>query len=227
MKCAFVQQAQDPNTPSLGYADSPFTDGPQRISAITVASGANLQNLNMPLWPNGTVYNSVARVPVAGARISLLNATTGAVLPTECFDDPLQQNQITALDGFYKFDLNFSDASCPAGRHLSHRGITTGGRLPGDAVPDHSADQLPQERRYSLFPPVRGSADDAVPATVDYCEVVTSPSVPPSSVLSRTVGTVYHLHLLLSNGTVPGQSQVFNNPIPMDPVLDGAVAITT
>jgi uncharacterized repeat protein (TIGR01451 family) len=31
---------------------------------------------------------------------------------------------------------------------------------------------------------------------------------------------------LLSDGNVPGQSQVFNNAIPLDPVLDGAVAIT-
>jgi uncharacterized repeat protein (TIGR01451 family) len=55
---------------------------------------------------------------------------------------------------------------------------------------------------------------------------VASPSVPPPSVLPRTAGTSYHLHLLLSDGTVPGQSQVFNNPIPIDPELDGAVAIT-
>ena len=44
----------------------------------------------------------------------MLNAATRAALPSQCFDDPAQQNQVTALDGFYKFDLNFSDASCPA-----------------------------------------------------------------------------------------------------------------
>ena len=214
-----------PNTPSLGYADSPFTNGPQRISAISVASGANLQNLNMPLWPNGTVYNSVARVPVAGARVSLLNAATGAALPGQCFDDPLQQNQITALDGFYKFDLNFSDASCPAGSTylIEVSPPATGYQgMPSQIIPPTSDAST---TAFSI-PACPGSADDAVPATVDYCEVVTSPSVPPSSVLPRTVGTIYHMHLLLSNGTVPGQSQVFNNPIPMDPVLDGAVAIT-
>ena len=37
------------NTASLGYADSPFTNGPQRISDITVAPGSNLQNLNLPI----------------------------------------------------------------------------------------------------------------------------------------------------------------------------------
>ena len=65
-----------------------------------------------------------------------------------------------------------------------------------------------------------------MPATGAYCEATVSPAVPPISVLPRTAGTVYYLHLLLSNGTVPGQSQIFNNPIPLDPVLDGAVAIT-
>jgi uncharacterized repeat protein (TIGR01451 family) len=37
---------------------------------------------------------------------------------------------------------------------------------------------------------------------------------------------MYHLHLLLSDGNMPGQSQVFNNLIPIDPELNGAMAIT-
>jgi uncharacterized repeat protein (TIGR01451 family) len=214
-----------PNTPSLGYADSPFTNGLQRISAITVASGASLQNLNLPLWPNGTVYNSVAREPVAGARVSLLNATTGAALPSQCFDDPVQQNQTTALDGFYKFDLNFSDASCPAGgAYLIEVSPPTTGYMdmPSQIIPPVSdANTAP----FSV-PACPGSADDAVPATTEYCEVLASEEVPPPSVLPRTAGTIHQLHLLLSDGHVPGQSQVFNNSIPIDPELNGAVAIS-
>jgi uncharacterized repeat protein (TIGR01451 family) len=75
-------------------------------------------------------------------------------------------------------------------------------------------------------PACPGSADDAVPATSEYCEVVASAEVPPQSVLPNTAGTIYHLHLLLSDGNVPGQSQIFNNFIPIDPELGGAVAIT-
>jgi uncharacterized repeat protein (TIGR01451 family) len=55
---------------------------------------------------------------------------------------------------------------------------------------------------------------------------VASAEVPPTSVLPRTAGTIYHLHLSLSDGNVPGQSQIFNNFIPIDPELSGAVAIT-
>jgi uncharacterized repeat protein (TIGR01451 family) len=75
-------------------------------------------------------------------------------------------------------------------------------------------------------PACPGSADDAVPATAQYCEAIASAQVPPPSVQPRTAGTVYHMHLLLNNGNMPGQSQIFNNFIPVDPILNGAVAIT-
>jgi uncharacterized repeat protein (TIGR01451 family)/fimbrial isopeptide formation D2 family protein len=214
-----------PNTASMGQADSPFTNGPQRISGITVSPGSNLQNLNLPLWPNGTVYNSVARVPVAAASVAMRNAATGAALPGQCFADPAQQNQITAANGFYKFDLNFSDASCPAGGGylIEVTPPATGYMsMPSRIIAPASSDNTAP---FSV-PACPGSADDAVPATNGYCEVVASAAVPPASVLPGTAGTAYHLHLLLSNGTMPGQSQVFNNPIPIDPELFGAVAIS-
>ncbi len=102
-------------TPSLGHAVSSFSNGPQRISAISVAAGENLQDLNLPLQPNGTVYNSIARTAVGGAGLTMINAAGGNALPDSCFDDPVQQDQITAQNGFYKFDLNFSTAACPPG----------------------------------------------------------------------------------------------------------------
>ena len=33
----------------------------QRITDIVVQPGANLQNLNLPIDPNGVVYNSMTR----------------------------------------------------------------------------------------------------------------------------------------------------------------------
>jgi uncharacterized repeat protein (TIGR01451 family)/fimbrial isopeptide formation D2 family protein len=213
------------STPSMGYADSQFTDGQQRITDITIASGDNLQNLNMPLWPNGVVYNSVARQPVAGARVSMLNATTGVALPGACFDDPDQQNQITLRNGFYKFALNFNDASCPAGgNYLIEVTPPATGYLdaPSLIIPAASDGNTTP---FSI-PACPGSASDAVPATPDYCEVTASATVPPSSVMPRTSGTIYYLHFVLSDGSMPGQSQVFNNAIPIDPELNGAVAIT-
>ncbi len=218
-----------PNTPSLGYADSAFTNGPQRISGITVASGDNLQNLNLPIWPNGTVYNSITRVPVAGASLMLKNAATDAALPSQCFDDPLQQNQVTAQDGFYKFDLNFSDAACPAGgAYLIEVTPPASGYMPAQSHAQSQVIPPASDATTDPFsvPACPGNGDDAVPATADFCEAAIYATAPPTTVLPRTAGTLYQLHLLLDNGSVPGQSQIFNNAIPLDPVLDEAVAIT-
>jgi uncharacterized repeat protein (TIGR01451 family) len=209
----------------MGQADSPFINGPQRISGINVAAGANLVNLNLPLWPNGTVFNSVVRVPITGARLRMVNAATRTPLPTQCFDDPSQQDQATAQDGFYKFDLNFSDPACPSGGDYiievtpPSTGYVTG---PSRIIPPTSAAGT---AAFSV-PRCPGSAGDAVPATNEYCEATVFSTVPPPSVPPRTAGTIHYLHLGLDNGHLPGRSQIFNNPIAVDPVLDGTVAIS-
>ena len=217
-----------PNTAHLGYADAPpsygFASGSQRISGITVAPGENLQNLNLPLSPNGIVYDSVMRIAVAGARLAMLNAATNAPLPGQCFDDPAQQNQVTALDGFYKFDLNFSQPSCQpdAAYFIEVTPPATGYvGMPSQIIPPNGEPTAP----FSV-PACAGYADhgDALPATAEYCEVTASASVPSGP--PRTSGTVYHLHFTLSNAVVPGQSQVFNNHIPVDPELGEAVSIS-
>jgi uncharacterized repeat protein (TIGR01451 family) len=213
------------NTPSLGYTDSPFTDGPQQITEISVVEGSNLQNLNLPLWPNGILYDSVARRPIAGVTLTMRNATSGRTLPGQCFDDLLQQNQVTNRNGFYKFDLNFSDAECPAGgSYLIEVTAPTSGYLETPSViipPTSDAATEP----FSV-PTCPGSLVDAIPGTLDFCEAVDSAEVPPFSVGAGSVGTTHYLHLVLNDGSVPGHSQIFNNPIPIDPELDGAVAIT-
>ena len=57
------------NTAMLGRAVSSFTNGMQRITDIVVRSGDNLQGLNLPIHPNGVIYNSMARTPVVGATL--------------------------------------------------------------------------------------------------------------------------------------------------------------
>jgi len=220
----FTAPGAGPNTPSLGYSDSPFTNGPQRISGIAVVSGGNLQGMNLPITPNGAVYNSVRRTPVAGAALAMLNGATNAPLPGGCFDDQAQQHQATAQDGFYKFDLNFSDPSCPPGGSYLIRVTSPGTGYdagPSKIIPPNGAPATPFP-----VPACPGTTGDAIPATAQYCEITASAFVPPASVPPRTSGTTYYLYLTLSNGLVPGQSQLFNNHIPIDPVLNGAVAIT-
>ncbi|MEJ2109082.1 MAG: hypothetical protein P8Z37_04045 [Acidobacteriota bacterium] len=215
------------NTARLGQASSPFTNGLQRISDIVVTSDAYLQNLDLPIDPNGVVYNSVARVPIAGATLTLLDAGSALPLPESCFDDPAQQGQITLANGYYKFDVNFSDpASCPNG---------------GDYIIDVTA---PSGTSYiagysQIIPPVSdlstaafsvpacpGSVDDTIPGTTQYCEVQPSALAPAPTVPARSPGTIHHIHVMLDDSQSPGSSQIFNNHIPIDPDLDGSIAVS-
>jgi hypothetical protein len=68
----FTAPGAGPNTAKLGKADSAFTNSLQRITDIAVPSGSNLQNLNLPIGPNGVVYNSMTRAPIAGATLKML-----------------------------------------------------------------------------------------------------------------------------------------------------------
>ena len=111
----FTAPGAGPNTAKLGKADSAFTNSLQRITDILVPAGSNLLNLNLPIGPNGVVYNSLTRAPIAGVTLNMLSAGGGSTLPAACFDDPAQQGQITQAGGYYRFDLNFTDPACSSG----------------------------------------------------------------------------------------------------------------
>ena len=215
-----------PNTALLGVAASPFTNALQRISDIVVPPDANVLGLNLPIDPNGVVYNSVSRTPIAGATLTLLNAGSGTSVAEGCFDDAAQQGQITLADGYYKFDINFSDATCPNG----------GDYLIGVEVPAGTtyiagySQIIPPTSNATTaalsVPACPGSGNDAIPGTAQFCEAQISEFAPGSAIPARTAGTAYHVHLSLDDGQVPGSSQIFNNHIPLDPELSGALSIT-
>jgi uncharacterized repeat protein (TIGR01451 family) len=220
----FLRPGAGPNTAMLGRAHSDFTNGLQRISDIVVISGANLQNVDLPINPNGVVYDSISRAAIAGATLTLVRSGGGSI-PSSCFYDPVQQGQVTLADGYYRFDLSFSDPACPSG----------GGYLIKVTPP--STAYIPGESE--IIPPLSGAAtapfsvpscpttpDDAVPATTQYCESAPSEFAPPASVPERSAGTNYRLHLTFDNSFVPGTSQIFNNHIPLDLNLDQSVTIT-
>jgi uncharacterized repeat protein (TIGR01451 family) len=216
-----------PNTAMLGRAASPFTNGPglQQITNIVVPSGTNVQGLNLPIDPNGVVYNSMARLPVPGATLTLRNAGSGAPLPASCFDDPAQQGQVTVLNGYYKFDLNFSNAACPSGgAYLIDVTAPPGPNWvagPSQVIPPAS------DATTAAFsvPGCPGGLFDAIPITALFCEAQPSAFEPGPAVLAGSAGTIHQLHLMLNGTQSPGTSQIFDNHIPIDPVLAGALAI--
>ena len=212
------------NTALLGRAESPFTNGLQRISDIIVAPGADLQGLNLPIRPNGVVYNSVTRTPIAGATLNLLDARSSP-LPSGCFDDAGQQGQITLSDGYYRFDLNFSDPACPSGADYL---IGIAAPAGGNYVAGYSQIIPPASSASTAafsVPACPGGTADAVPGTM-YCEAQFSAFAPPASVAPRTTGTTYYIHLRLDGSRIPESSQIFNNQIPLDTQVLGSITIT-
>ena len=212
------------NTATLGRAVSSFTNGLQRISNIIVTSGADLQGLNLPIHPNGVIYDSVARTPVAAVTLSLLDGRTASPLPAGCFDDASQQGQITLAEGYYRFDINFSDPACPSGGDYLIGLSTPSGT---NYVPGYSqvirATSSTSTMAFSV-PACPGNSGDALPSTNLFCEAQTSEFAPATSVAPRN--TTYYLLLKLDNSQIPGSSQIFNNHIPIDPVVPGSVTIT-
>ncbi len=159
-------------TALLGLASSDFSNALQRIYDIVVQAGSNLQNLNLPIDPDGVVYNSMSRLPLAGATLTLVDLNTDNAVAAACFDDPNQQGQVTRTDGYYKFDINFSDPSCQ-----------NGGSYRIDVVPPSTGYETGYSR---VIPPLNdatkppfdvpmcaGGTDDAVAGTIDHCEMTT------------------------------------------------------
>ncbi len=211
-------------TAKLGRADSSFVNGMQVISGIVAPPGSNLQNLNLPLQPNGATYDSMVRTPVMGATLRLSRAGSTMPLPSACFDDPVQQGQVTLAGGYYKFDLNFSDPSCPSVGQYLIQVTPPAAYMPGVAKvipPVSDANTV----SFSV-PGCPGSASDAVLNTSSYCEAQASERPPGLAVAAGSAGTNHYLNLTLNNSGMPGTSQIYNNHIAIDPRLGNAVTIT-
>jgi large repetitive protein len=220
----FIAPGAGPNTAKLGIADSAFISSLQRITNISVPAGSNIQNLNLPIAPNGVVYNSSTRSPIAGMTVNMLSAGSSSPLPATCFDDPAQQGQITQAGGYYRFDLNFTDPSCSSGGNFVIK-LTA----PSAAFVAGESKVIPPSSNVATapfsVPTCSGGAQDALPA-VPFCEAQASAFAPASSVPPGSTGTKYYLNLTLNGASVPGSNQIYNNHIPVDPQTAGSISIT-
>ena len=212
-------------TASLGRTDSEFTDGLQRIDDIIVDPNSLLADLNLPIDPNGVVYDSLTRRPLPGATLTLLDAASGSALPGGCFDDPAQQDQVTLGNGYYKFDINFSAPACPSAANYAIRVTPSSG-----SFVDGVSEVIPPTSDLTTLPfnvPLcPGSTNDAIVSTTQHCEAQASEFQPATSVPPSSAATAYHTHLTLDDTAPPGSGQLFNNHIPIDQDLSGAVSVT-
>ena len=223
----FTAPGAGPNTAKLGEADSSFSslaatpvapiDGMQLISNIEAVSGSNVQNLNLPIDPNGVVFDSIVRSPIAGATLTMVDPVSNTPLPGSCFDDTVQQGQVTLASGFYKFDLK---DSC-LGNYVIRVTPPATGYTAGPSVVIPPVTNDPAVDAAATPYSVASCQNDALGAPVGYCEAMASETVP----VVPATSVVHHLYLTLST-PVAGASQLFNNHIPVDPTLESALTIS-
>ena len=217
------------STASLGTVVSPFFsgNGPSTLTFFEVIQGSHIPGIDLPIQPNGVVYDSVVRTPVAGARVQMINPT-GIVLPASCFDDAAQQDQVTTANGYYKFELNFSSPGiCNPGMDFRINVFPPSGFFDLDddpATPNVSVIIPPQESLPSGASfDVAACSGDSVPGT-SQCELQTSEQAPDPGIAPRAAGTEYYQALTFSNGL--DEEQIYNNHIAVDPELDSAISIS-
>ncbi len=221
------------------------TAGLMIITDIFGSAGNNLQDENLAVEPTGVVYNSVSRTGVGGARVRLVRPD-GSPVPAGCFITPAhltnQQGnspellgqvtpgfqtsasgqEVPAQAGFYRFDLNFTDpVNCPIG--LSDYQIQVIVPNEDDFVAGVSGVIPPDTGPVNLntcTAPAGQSVDTIPPPPASTCDIQAQ-GLPPDPVIPRGNGTRYFLDLQLGQTS----QSLFNNHIPLDPVLDGVVAI--
>lgn len=83
------------------------------LDMIVLTGGADIDNVNLPIEPMGVIYDSIDRIPVAGAIVTVATEN-GTPLPISCLRDASQQGQSTGSDGEYFFEIvPGADMSCP------------------------------------------------------------------------------------------------------------------
>ena len=155
----------------LGTAASPFTNGLQRITRHRRAARRQPAGPE-PADPSERRHLQLGRAHAdrrrdphpAGCRQRL--AFAGGLLRRRG-----QQGQITLADGYYKFDVNFSDPACPSGGDYLIAVTAPSG---ANYVAGYSQIIPPtSDASTAAFsvPACPASADDAIPGTALFCEV--------------------------------------------------------
>ena len=119
-----IPVSQDP-----GYHDSVPDYSAKTIANMVLRSGGNVINQNLPIDPSGVVYDSITRLPVAGAIVAIAGPP-GFNAATQLAGGLANQSQVTNATGFYQFLLL---TGAPSGQYTIS--ITPpAGYIPGPSV---------------------------------------------------------------------------------------------
>ena len=206
---AFIDGVVDPAA-NPGGAD--LSTG--ELTGLTLTAGETIAGQSLPLDPAGVAYDSISRLPVSGATLTI----SGPAGFSSADVVGGSTSTITGVDGFYQFLLL---PGAPAGTYaLSVSGY------PGSYIP------LPS----SIIPACTSAL--SVGAVPDPALVQSQSTAPPSTqtlhdptacatssaTLAAGGGSTQHY---LTFAITPGTSaDVLNNHIPLDPILEDSFVVT-
>ena len=154
----------------------------------------------LPMDPSGIIYNSISREPIAGAEVNPIGPDGNPVPESHLGNG--QQNQITAADGFYRFDLDFNKAS--AGEYLIKINPPSG-----------YLEEIPSRVIAPLLDPEIEAYDPSFePDPFKVVDFETAPAIGEA--------TDYYLSFALE----AGDPDILNNHIPVDPDSEDIITIS-
>lgn len=174
------------------------------ITQLQLVPGTTTLEQNLPLDPAGVVYDAITRLPVAGASVTL--SFGGVPVPGHCVVGGAA-TQVTGPSGDYQFLLfNPPPGGCPGSGVYSLRVVQPAGYLPPDST---------------FIPPSPGPF---TPPLGNALFPIQAQNTPPTGAQPTTWYTSFNL--TLSGNPVTSSQGVVNNHIPLDPILQGAIAMT-
>ena len=167
------------------------------ITGLQLAAGVNTAEQNLPLDPSGVVYDSVSRLPVSGATVTLLSS--GVLVPASCLVGG-QNAQVTGPTGDYQYLLfNPAPSGCPGNGLYTIKVEQPGGYLP----PVSTIIPAP------LPAPILGAGVNAIQVQPG----------PPTGAQP----TIYHFDFNLN---LAANGPVVNNHIPLDPATSNSFLVS-
>lgn len=200
--------SQDPVNPNGTVVDG-------IISSLQLASGVNTINQDLPLDPSGVVYDSVTRMPVAGATV-FFTGPAGFDPALHLVGGSANQTQVTGSSGFYQYILL---PGAPVGTY-SLDVTPPAGYVPGASTLVPVCENTPF---VGATPDPALVQDNSVPPTLSSAahDAATCPGT-SGGFSAGASSTQYYSSFDLTPGV---SGDVVNNHFPVDPVLGGAITL--
>jgi uncharacterized repeat protein (TIGR01451 family) len=202
-------------------------EGAAQITGLTLKDTDVLVEQNLPLDPEGVVYDAVTRQPVAGAVIEFTFNGAGFDPARHLVGGASFQTQTTGADGRYSFILQ---NDFPSGEY-----VVTIKNVPSAYLPGPSAMIPPcvNTLNVTLLPngvPALMQAQRNAPGVSQTmhdpqaCPITPAGFSNTGPFAASQQSTQYYLKFNITRG---GSSEILNNHIPLDPVLAGGAILVT